>query len=75
MNSFYVIILYYFTMFFSNNLLQSDAENSVAETKISEIKVRVTRDTDNNDADQAADATGGKIYKYSICFYYVSCLL
>ncbi|XP_075213904.1 uncharacterized protein LOC142320110 isoform X1 [Lycorma delicatula] len=36
----------------------SDAENSVAETKISETKIRVARDTTNNDDDQAADATG-----------------
>ncbi|XP_075213905.1 uncharacterized protein LOC142320110 isoform X2 [Lycorma delicatula] len=39
-------------------LSQSDAENSVAETKISETKIRVARDTTNNDDDQAADATG-----------------
>lgn len=38
----------------------SDAENSVSESKISEVKVRVTREAENSNTndDQAADATG-----------------
>lgn len=46
-------------------MLQSEADNTVAASQLSEVKVRVTREAENKDAndDQAANATGGNILK------------